>query len=53
MWINMFQDFSLKIVHHAVSKHNNMDVLFRNPMEFVKEDEDFKDDQLFVYGGCC
>jgi hypothetical protein len=44
MWINMFQDFSLKIVHHGVSKHNNMDVLIRNPMEFVKGDEDFKDE---------
>ncbi len=44
MWINMFQDFCFKIVHHDVSKHNNVDVLIKNPMEFVKEDEDFKDE---------
>jgi hypothetical protein len=37
----MLQDFHFKIVHHASSKHANVDVLSINPMDRFEVDEDF------------
>jgi hypothetical protein len=37
----MLQDFHLKIVHSANSKHANVDVLSRNLVDRYKIDEDF------------
>jgi hypothetical protein len=40
-WINMLHDFNFKIVHHPGSKHTNANVLHRNPMDGV-DDDDFQ-----------
>jgi hypothetical protein len=40
-WISMLQDFQIKIVHSASSKHANVDVLSRNPVDRYKINEDF------------
>jgi hypothetical protein len=45
-WIAMLQDFQFKIIHHARSKHLNVDALSQNPIGFPKEDEDFGNDVL-------
>jgi hypothetical protein len=45
-WIAMLQDFQLKIIHHARSKHLNVDALSRNPVGFLEKDEDFGNDVL-------
>lgn len=37
----MLQDFQIKIVHSASSKHANVDVLSRNPVDRYKINEDF------------
>ncbi len=37
----MLQDFHFKIVHHASSKHANVDVLSKNLMDKYEVDEDF------------
>jgi hypothetical protein len=37
----MLQDFQIKIVHSASSKHANVDVLNRNPVDRYKINEDF------------
>ncbi len=40
-WINMLHDFSFKIVHYLGSKHTNANVLSKNPMDGV-DDDDFQ-----------
>jgi hypothetical protein len=46
----MLQDFHLKIVHHASSKHANVDVQSRNPMDRYKVDEDFGNEIQYLEG---
>jgi len=45
-WIAMLQDFQFKIIHHAGSKHLNVDALSQNSIGFPKEDEDFGSDVM-------
>jgi hypothetical protein len=45
-WIAMLQDFQFKIIHHAGSRHLNVDALSWNLVGFPKEDEDFGSDVL-------
>ncbi len=42
----MLQDFQFKIIHHAGSKHLNVDAISWNPTGFPKEDEVFGSDVL-------
>jgi hypothetical protein len=42
----MLQDFQFKIIHHAGSRHLNVDALSRNLVGFLEEDEDFGSDVL-------
>jgi hypothetical protein len=41
-WINMFQDFSFKIVHCVGLRHDDVDALNRNLVGNVDEDKDFQ-----------
>ncbi len=40
-WIDMFQDFSFKIIHRPSMKHTNADALSRNPVGIAADDDDF------------
>jgi len=40
-WIFMLQYFHFKIVHHAGSKHANVDALNKNPVDKYEANEDF------------
>jgi len=53
-WINMLQDFNFQIVHHLGSMHTNADILSKNPMEGVNDD-DFQseiEDCIWTTGWC-
>ncbi len=43
-WINTLQDFCFKIIHHVGSKHMNVDALSHNPINFVEENKDLRND---------
>jgi hypothetical protein len=43
-WIDMLQDFILKILHKPRLKHMNIDVLNRNPVGPPTNDDDFSEE---------
>ncbi len=43
-WIDMLQDFSLKILHKPGMRHGNADALSRNPMGQATDDDDFSEE---------
>jgi len=50
----MLQDFNFQIVHHLGSMHTNADILSKNPMEGVNDD-DFQseiEDCIWTTGWC-
>jgi hypothetical protein len=43
-WVDMLQDFSFKIIHRLGLRHTNVDVLSRNPLGPVADDDDFSEE---------
>jgi len=43
-WIDMLQDFSLKILHRPGMSHGNADALSRNPVGQATDDDDFSEE---------
>jgi hypothetical protein len=41
-YFNMVHDFNFKIMHHARSKHTNVNALSKILVRYANEDEDFQ-----------
>jgi hypothetical protein len=43
-WVDMLQDFSLKIIHRPGLRHTNVDALSRNPVGPAADDDAFSEE---------